>query len=230
MVIGNTDPDPEELFQNRSTWSGSATLSECQCSGFEIDHFRSGSEINYFGSGSSIWKSWISDPDPSVIWDGEKKWSIFVIMKTQIGWNLERLKIFQVLCMKLWWICSLFGTFLNNIVLSLVWKRGGSGSGAGSGSGSEINHFGSVPLRPNIFRSGRIGTRIRADPDSDPGGSGSGSGAHNFLLLNKPYYVKNSVFTSVLDPPGYEIIWPQGSGSGSGSISSPISNQTWKYV
>jgi len=37
----------------------------------------------------------ILDPDPTVTWDGEKKWSILVIMKTQMGWNLELFKYFK---------------------------------------------------------------------------------------------------------------------------------------
>ena len=39
----------------------------------KIEYQCSGSEINNFGSGSSNRKSGISDPDPSVTRDGEKR-------------------------------------------------------------------------------------------------------------------------------------------------------------
>jgi len=75
----------------------------------------SGSEINNFGSGSSNWKSGISDMDRSVAWDGEKIIVNFGYYEDTNGLKSWTFYIFQVLCMKLWWICSLFCTFLKHI-------------------------------------------------------------------------------------------------------------------
>jgi len=107
----------------------------------------SGSEINNFGSGSSNWKSEISDPDPSVTRDGEKKVVNFGYNEDTNGLKSWTSKIFLVLCMKLWWICSPFSTFLKHIFKFGVEK---------GKSGSEINNFGSGSLRPNNLGSGRI--------------------------------------------------------------------------
>jgi len=58
-----------------------------QCSGSEINNFGSGS-----GSGSSNWKSGISDPDPSVTRDGEKKsWQFWLL------WRQKWVEIFNFL-------------------------------------------------------------------------------------------------------------------------------------